>query len=263
LISVCVNVDTRPQSSTFRGLGEGVRSYELLTDGLRNKRKFFDGHQIEMIVYVDEHERLPVEILEEMRSIADCVVVRKHTKHYLGSDPHSDFNSASMLNCLSLARGEHICHMDMDTAVFGNASALEVTSDSKIFCYPSQWSPKPIEDPSFGKHVWASTRLFFCHRSMLKMDELYEAVRDPLTIYAKYGVPERVHNWLEHYIGLSAGYRVYYPPCDYSWMAFCWTGYKAGTLARLDGLPYERQVELIKAAGGMSYDGVDANMIPE
>src|SRR5690349_249232 len=106
-ISIVINCDTRPPKNTADQIFSGVVDTDFLTDGIVNKIKFFDGFDIEVILFIDKHQDIPQETLSYIYSMCDAVVIRKHT-----DEP--GFNDYNYHSALSLARGEIVCHFDQD-----------------------------------------------------------------------------------------------------------------------------------------------------
>jgi len=272
MISVVLNVDTRPVRSTFQGLHKGVSSRDFLrTPGLINKRNFFKGHEIELIVFVDEHDPLTAEEYFDLHTHADCVVVRKHRKYYRGSEPFSAFNDVNYLQALSMARGEYVAHFDQDMAAF---SADPSTVDwmlhtlefnhARFISYPSVNHPAPCHAPEYENKWWASTRFFICKRETLDFTVLERALRDPQWFYSTYDRPPRENPWTEQFLGIMAKYAVLYPhPNLESWAVFPWMTYRDGTLEKLNAMSHNEVAAAIHRAGGAGafYDGVDVNLM--
>jgi len=150
-ISLVINCDTRPQRDSFGGENlTGVVNEDFLTDGIYNKVKFFDGFDKEVIVSIDEHLPVPEETLRYIRTLADVVLIRKHTNE-------DGFNDNNYIRSLYLASGDIIIKVDQDTAMFAkNSKAVSdligTLSDCDFVSYPSLWSPFPVFDDSFN-HV--------------------------------------------------------------------------------------------------------------
>ena len=233
MISVVVNLDTRPgwkdrySSVTETGCGVcGVRSVDFFTDGIAAIRRFFNGHEIELIAYVDEHEPLDVPV------DADKLIVATHDS----SKPQ--WNDHLYLNALSYAKGDYVCHIDQDMALFRHPDAdvvsilfkyLEVC---KIACYPllttCPW--------------YASTRFFICKREDLPIDELRWCVDHLDEAVKKYPIPDVTEfTCLEQAMtGVVKG-MVMYP--DAGFIAFSWINYRMGLLRQLAALPFSAIVE--------------------
>ena len=128
-ISVVINCDTRSQRDEQSGLFNGVVNLDFLTDGIFNKIKFFDGFDIEVIVYVDEHNPVDEKTLDYLRAICSCVVIRKHTNE-------NSFNDYNYLSALSLARGKYIAHNYLYAVLFlrQNRLTVGVYQNYKSFC---------------------------------------------------------------------------------------------------------------------------------
>jgi len=237
-ISVIINCDTRSQKDEQTGLFGGVVNLDFLSDGIFNKKKFFDGFDIEVIVFIDEHNPVDEKTLSYLRTICDTVVVRKHTHE-------NGFNDYNYLSALSLARGNYIAHFDQDTAAFTFSpepvqELINLLEQYKFVSYPSYWSPNAVHDPSFGGRMWASTRFFMCKRETLKFDVLRNCIDEPEWAYKTFGDVPRRCNWLEHFLTLTNDNSVYYPPIQTEKLSiFTWEKYETYTLKRMNELPYE------------------------
>ena len=268
-LSIIINADTRPMREHATGLFNGAISRDFLLDGIKNKIAFFQGFDIELILFVDVHEQLSNDVLHELMVLCDKLVLSKHSRYYRGEEPCTRFNDINYLHALSLARGTHIAHFDQDTAAFTSSPAhIQALIDrldrgeNKFVSLPSANSPDPVHDDSFGGKWWASTRFFMCRREMIDLTALEHAIRDPEWAYSTYGRPNRINPWTEHHLTLIAGYNVFYPPIELDkWAAFSWSAYKGGTLAKMNALPYGEVANALHKAGGLPYDGVDANLL--
>ncbi len=272
MISVVLNCDTRPVSLAFQGLHKGVRSRDFLrTAGLLNKRNFFKGHEIELIVFVDEHEPLTAEEYYDLHTHADCVVIRKHSKYYRGANPFSAFNDVNYLHALSMVRGEHVAHFDMDMAAFSADGSVAdwmlgmlESGMHKFISYPSVNAPAPCHAPEYLDKWWASTRFFMCKRETLDFTVLERAIRDPQWFYSTYDRPPRENPWTEQFLGIMGDYQVLYPlPSLESWAVFPWMNYRDGALEKLNSMTHDQVAAAIHRAGGAGtfYDGVDVNLM--
>lgn len=272
MISVIINVDTRPVRLEFQGLKQGVSSRDFLVEGVRNKKKFFQTRpDTEFIVFVDEHEPLTNEQYSKLHAIADCVVVRRHSKRYREADPFHKFNDINYIQALAMARGEYIAHFDQDMAAFcANGSTIDWMinvlnkGEYRYISYPSANSPHPCAAPEYEGKFWASTRFFMCKREEFKFDVLEQAIREPEWFYEAYDRPPRINPWTEQFLGIMADYKVLYPHVDLDqWMVFPWMTYRDGTLEKLNSMPHLDVANAVRRAGGegVFYDGVDVNLL--
>lgn len=252
-LSIVINCDTRSQNLSFGGENlKGVSHRDLLTDGIYNKVKFFDGFDKEVIVYIDEHEPIDEDTLRYIKTLADCVVIRKHTNE-------ASFNCYNYVRALQMANGEIICHIDQDTNCFTSShepikEMISLLDMHKFVSYPSHWSPKPVIDESFGDRTWCSTRFFMCKAETLRFDELKEIIREPEIGYTHYGDSLRRCNWLEHFLTLTNGNDCLYPPMDIErYAVFSWATYDNYILKRLNELPYPQVRQFIESKGGVQY----------
>lgn len=251
-ISLIINCDTRPERKSQDGLFNGTVNLDFLTDGIYNKKKFFEGFDIETIVYIDEHLPIPQNELDYLRKETDCLVIRKHTNE-------NNFNDWNYWRALSMASGDIVCHIDQDTNLFTSGKEyveelINHLNNHKFVSYPSHWSPRAIHDPSFGNRTWASTRYFLCKKETLKLNELAECIKEPNWGYERYGDSPRRCNWLEHYLTLINEDSCYYPPIELNKGAiFTWSTYSRYVLMRLNEQPYNEVKEWIEKQGGIQY----------
>ena len=238
-ISLVINCDTRTPNDTAEHTFDGCVNNDFLVDGVINKIKFFDGFDIEVIVFVDEHNAVEASVLNKLLSMCDTVATRKHT-----SEPN--FNDRNYLRALQLAQGDIIVHFDQDSNAFAKSKEsiekfLSLLDTFDFVSYPSYWSPLPVHDETFD-HTWVSTRFFMCKRSAIDFDELTKCF-DYDYWCDKYPVNRKCH-WLEHWLGSIARYRkhsVYYPPLDLDNIAiFSWGTYRTGTIKMLNDMEYEQ-----------------------
>jgi hypothetical protein len=252
-ISICINSDTRSgfeeEQSQATGLFSGCKSKDFLTEGVLNKIIFFEGFEKEVILFVDEHNKVPAELVAQIKEMVDTLVIRKHTGGH-------HFNDKNYLAALRLCTGDVIAHFDQDCAAFteskeGVEKIISWLNEWKYVSYPSHWSPKPVDDKSFN-YVWCSTRFFICKRETIDFAEIEKCLND-YDYFCDTYKPSRICHWTEHIIGLSAGSSVYYPPLQNPFTIFCWNNYKTGTLKHLNELPYNEVINFINQNGGLHY----------
>lgn len=263
MISIVCNLDSRTgvgeAVSEFTGHNHGARHWDFFVHGLANKLRFFSGFKVELIVLIDEHEPVPEAILNQVRMMADCVIVRAHSRHYRGVEQVGYFNDLNYLRALFMASGEIIVHFDADTAAFTRDietvdGLLARLGLYRFVSYPSQWSPVPVIDLSFGRHTWASTRFFACQRETLQFDVLERALREPQWAYDQFGRPPRELPWLEHFLALTNGESVIYPPRDdANLLIFCFSKYVSGALPILNKISYDEVLNFVNSKGGICY----------
>ena len=235
-ISVVINCDSRPENGIAERMFEGTSSYDFLLEGVLNKVNFFKGFNTEFIVHIDHHLDIPPYILEELQTVTDTLIIRRHT----GEENFNDYN---YLRGLKQATGDIVVHFDQDTAAFTSSpepiqKLIDLLDTYKYVSYPSYWSPNPCEDATFN-YFWASTRFFMCKRETLDFAEIQKCLTDYDYFVAKYK-PSRVCHWLEHILSLTAGNSVFYPPLDtHNYTIFSWGSYKEGTLKMLNQMNYE------------------------
>lgn len=248
-ISAVINVDTRPQRDSIDSMFNGVCNLDFLVDGVKNKIKFLDGFDKEIILYVDQHTPIPYEKLIELNGITDVLVIRKHT-----DEP--SFNDWNYIRALQMASGDIVMHFDQDCAAFSSGKeAVEemigLLDRYDYVSYPSHWTPKAVVDNTFN-YMWVSTRFFVCKRQTLNFPEIIKCLTDYEYFCSTYK-PSRACPWTEHFLGLISNSNVFYPPIDLNKLAiFSWGSYKVGTLSELNNMDYE-QVKSWVASRGIRY----------
>lgn len=263
-ISLVINCDSRVgfqnNESTAEHMLDGCRSIDFMTEGIRNKQAFFKGFELETIVFLDEHEKIPESVVVEIRSMVDTLVIRKHDKRFDDMKEYPKFNDLNYLAALQLARGRYVAHFDSDSAAFTRndfapTMFIDLLGQFDYVSYPSHWSPKPVEDPSFD-YSWCSTRFFMCKREALDFTEIQRCLLSDEYLYGKYPASRKL-GWTEHILGLLAKYNgngVYYPKVDLdNYVIFSWSKYIIGTLAKINAMSYDEVKNYIEQAGGIQY----------
>jgi hypothetical protein len=252
-ISLIINCDTRPERDNQNGMFNGVVDRDFLTEGIKNKQKFFEGFDIETIVFIDKIEDISVQALDFLHQSCTTVVVRKHSEE-------NKFNDRNYISALSLARGEIICHIDQDVNLFASSKEsvqefINLLDQYDYVCYPSHWSPNPTHDPNYD-YYWASTRFFFCKRETLDFTEIIKCLFDSEYLYGKY--PASVRNpWTEHILALISKYSgkgVFYPRVEMDkTIIFTWSGYEKSTIKKLNEMSFQEVKEWVLSKGGIQY----------
>lgn len=238
-LSILINIDTRAENNSFGGENlTGCSNADFWTHGIYNKVKNFEGFDKEVIVSIDEHNELPQETLSYIRSLVDCLIIRKHT-----NEP--SFNDYTYFRTLNMASGDIIIHFDQDSNMFSLSKEevqkfIDLTNEHDFVSYPSWWSPVPTHDDSFD-HVWCSTRFFMCKREKLDLEEIRKCF--DYDYWIKTYPVNRKCPWTEHWVGSIAKYKnqsIFYPPMDTdNILIFSWKSYSKYTLMRLNEMPYE------------------------
>lgn len=253
-ISVVVNVDSRTENDKNKEMFRGVVSRDFLVDGIMNKRKLFDGFDIELICFLDEHEPVDEKTISEMRELCDTLIIRKHNKRFEDNNECSFFNDLNYLQSLFCARGDYIFHFDGDVAAFTESKEpideiINLLEKYDYVSYPSMWSPNPVDDSSFGGKYWCSTRFFACKRSTINFGEVLKCQLDYDYWKSTYPVPRLCH-WTEHIlssISWNTGKGVYYPPIDINkFILFTWENYEKYVLKRLNYQTFEQVRDWVK-----------------
>ncbi len=270
-ISIIVNLDTRPgfMEEFFKSerMSEGVRSLDFFMGGLKNKRNFFQGYDIEVIIYIDQHNPLPEDIKNHLiNSInfgnIDTLVFSKHKEWYNKWEYFPKWNDLNFLNAIILSKGEFIVHFDGDMAAFRmkDSSVIDEWIDwldsekYKFISYPSPNSPNVDIDPKWD-YNWASTRFFICKRDQIDYTEILKCTQNEDYLYGKYGEKYKRCPWLEHVLGIRIKKEeVFYPPPDlHRYMIFTWKSYYSGILEKLNEMDYIDVLKYIIRCGGMEY----------
>lgn len=248
LISLVINVDTRPENSQNKEMFKGVVDRDFLMEGVYNKIKFLDGFDIETIVFVDDHLGLSEKELSSLRNQASTLIIRKHNKEFEEQKDFTAFNDLNYLTALFAARGKYIFHFDGDMGAFSRnkeniQNLIDLLEHNDYVCYPTPWSPNPCHDESFGGKYFASTRFFCCKRSTLNFGELLKCQLDYDYWKTTYPVPRLCH-WLEHLLSSisyhTTGKGVFYPQFDSDkLLIFCWGTYEKYILQRLNNQTYD------------------------
>lgn len=261
LISCVINLDTRPERENQEQMFNGVVDREFLIEGLINKKRLFGEFEMELIVFIDEHQLIEESTMNMLRFLADTLIVRKHNKKFENQKEFSAFNDLNYLTALFSARGKYIFHFDGDIAAFAfSQEAIQeqigLLEKYDYISYPSHWSPNPVDDSSFGNKYWVSTRYFCCKRETLNFSEILKCQLDYDYWKETYPVPRLCH-WTEHIassISHHKGKGVYYPPIDYNkFILFCWDNYQKGLLEKLNTSSFEQVKEFVLSKGGIFY----------
>ncbi len=244
LISIVVNVDSRPENNTNEKMFNGVVNRDFLVDNVINKKKLFQGFDAEFIVFLDLHEEVSDETISHMRELADTLIIRKHNKSFEDVDNFAAFNDLNYLQALFCARGKYIFHFDGDVSAFASSPEpikeyIALLEQYDFVSYPSLWSPLPVHDDSFQGIFWVSTRFFCCKRSTLDFGELMRCQLDYDYWRTKYPRARLCH-WLEHILHNGKENCVIYPKVDFArFILFTWERYEKYILKRLNNQTFE------------------------
>ncbi len=240
-ISLVINCDNRDgylNDSSFvgeygSGSLQGVRSSELLTFGLLNKIKFFDGYNIQCIFYLDEHSPLSEKLFMEIDEIVKSC--GNNSKFICKSHNRTKYkwNDYIYLEALRLADGDFVVHFD------GDCSAYKKEGSDIVERY-FKWLDEGYKyvcqswDGTGDKMYWSSTRFFICKKETLEFDKIEQNFYvNPLM--------GKNNPCFESTIGIMAGEgKVLYPEReDDDYIIFCWSRYFKGTLEKLSKMPYD------------------------
>lgn len=267
-ISIAINVDSRP--GFLNGGEDGkTRSADFFTHGVKNKRKFFEGHDMEVVLYIDLIEQLPDTLWNELKDMSekaeiDNVIVARHNETYCG-ERFLKWQCINFLHAMIQARGKYLVHFDGDMAAFRKQNSNVVSrflsylnKDFDFVSYPSPFSPGPLppgkeSDGMPNPYWWASTRFFICKREFIDYTEIVKCLRDGDYLQSRYG--KTGWPWLEHVLGMMARGRVIYPklePEDH--LIFSWSHYESGVLPKLNDMNYQDVLSyVVKTCGGMNH----------
>lgn len=266
-ISIVINLDTRPINLKEGEMGSGVTSSDLLVETVKNKINFFKGFDIEVIAFIDLHNKISPYDLSELLEICDKVVLSKN-KHWGSENCAEKPNDYNYLHALSLAKGEYVAHFDMDMAAFTRnelpiLSLIEMLDqhDFDYVCYPSEHTPAPCHDDSYD-YWWASTRFFMCKRESLFLGHIQECLEDRNFFNQLYPSDKNLH-WMEHILGRISGKdRVIYPPFDLTnYAIFSFKTYHYGLMRELNAMDYDSVGRYINSCRGIFYP-CDLTAIP-
>lgn len=244
-VSLVINCDTRrgwlDDATAIKDYGDqslgGCRSVDFMLDGVRNKRAFLEGCDLETILFIDEREPLPPDVVLQLSELQQAGEI---TKLVIEKVNHGEprWNDRLYVRALRHATGDFVAHFDGDAAAFKRAgfpfaeqAIARLHSGCKFVCQQT-----PLDESVHGMW-WASTRFFFCQRATLDLDEAIRCLTDTYR-HQKYG---RKHcPCFEHIIALIAGGGVLYPPCDNAnFVVVNWVHYYRGLLAKLNALSYD------------------------
>ena len=262
IISVVINTDTRQgylsKENTVGDFGvgslQGVRSKDLLTDGIRQKIKYFDGYQIQLILFIDVHEPISKELMGEMKEIVFAcgndskIITKPHSKN------RHRWNDWLYIDALKEATGAYVVHFDQDCNAYKKEGSNIVESyfaylnaGSKYVCQP--WDG--VGDPMYH----ASTRFFICKRETLNFADIESSLVTPF---------RGKHNpCLEFSLGILAGEgTVLYPSRnDDDYIIFSWAKYHVGLIKYLNEKPYDEVINYIRDCGMFGANDVIAKPI--
>lgn len=256
MISIVINADTRPpmDRETFtvgddggQGSLHGCRSWDYLVDLPKAVHKFFEGHEHEVILYIDEHEKIPDTICHQWENLVAYASSNDKMSHR--------WNDKLYLNSLAKAKGDYVVKMDQDACIFRDPSCDIVDrylkwldEGYKFICQPTN-----LTKQQHGMW-WASTRFFICKRETLDFESLWNAVDNPTGLFAKYSWSGPNHfPCLEHLLGVTAGDNgVLYPPReDDNYLVFSWARYVKGTIKKLLDMTYSEAAKIVAQDWGL------------
>ncbi len=240
MISLVINCDSRVgyknEVSTVGDFGQGslqgVRSTDLLTHGVQQKINFFRGYDIQVILYIDRHEDISQDVMDEIES----------TVHACSNNSKIIFKENDRTKYKWNDRIYYVCHMDGDANCYRTDECdivdryVDWLDTYKYVCQP--WD-------GVGNEMYhASTRFFICKRETLESAFKTDLLANP---YMGKHSP-----CLEFALGYHAGEgNVLYPQReDENYIVFSWARYYQGTLAMLNKMhPSDVLEYIIKGLG--------------
>lgn len=251
MISIVINADTRKGfNNQFMSVGEfengqpnGIRSVDLLTDGVINKMNFFRGYDTQCILYIDIHESIPDETMEKIREIVfsygndSKIVLHPH------SESENRWNDRLYIDAMKLADGDYIVHFDNDCNAFRSDECNIIEQYFKWLDGGYNFICAPIHPLQKERWYWASTQFFICKKEILNFEIIESCLYTPLM---------GKHNpCLEYTLGILYGEdTVLYPERNNNdYMVFCWWTYKRGLLKELNEKPYTEVKDFIINCG--------------
>lgn len=174
VISIVINCDTRigylNDKSTIGDYGggslQGVRSKDLLTEGIKNKLKFFEGYRIQCILFIDIHEPLSKELHEEIKEIVyscgndSMIITQPHSKEKY------KWNDWLYIDALREATGDYVVHFDGDSNAYKREGSDIVERYFKWLDNGYKYVCQTWDKIGFEMY-WASTRFFICKKETM------------------------------------------------------------------------------------------------
>ncbi len=250
-IDVIINADTRQgylsDKSTVGDFGsgslQGVRSVDLLIEGVKNKMNFFEGYDTRCVLIIDEHEKLSDALFMEISSLVKSY--GNNSKLIVRTFDHISWkwNDKLYIESLKQATGDYVVHFDNDCCAYKNPEFDIVKGYMELLDTGYKYICQPW-DRVGDEMYWASTRFFICKRETLD----WNLIESNLYINPLQG---KNNPCLEHTTGILAGEeKVLYPPRDdENYIIFCWASYFSGLMKHLNNIPYEEVIKYLKDCG--------------
>lgn len=249
ILTTIINADTRDGWLQDRSaIGEygnvslcGCRSVDFLTEATIARNRFLDSPLItkrRTILYVDIHNPIPDDVRARLAELLDAgeltaVVEAPHSK-----DSHR-WNDRLYCRALELATDtDLIAHWDGDCIGYRREGfdvlALYLEHLNSGASYVCQQTPLSKEE---HKMQHASTRFFLTRAATIDIRDAERLLDDGARRLRFAG---RHLPCLEHLLGAMAGDTVLYPSCqNEDFAVWSWVHHFKGTIAKLNGMPYE------------------------
>src|SRR4030042_3853389 len=193
-ISVTINLDTRPgfmeEVSRENEIGKGARSLDFLTEGIINKRRFFEnaGYNVEITAFIDLHQPIPDNIYPKLlpsNGLVNNLVINHHVEYFMNNVEFSPkWNDINFLHSMIMGRGKYLVHFDGDMSGFCNDKSIiqgwiDLLKQGKYdyISYPTRYSPNPDKNTTWD-YWWASTRFFICKRETIDYSEIVKCLNN-------------------------------------------------------------------------------------
>ena len=257
MISLVINCDTRPGAELpvsaigdfSAGSLQGVRSFDLLTEGIRTKNKFFAGHDIETLVFIDIHLPIPEDVQTELDAMVASGEITTLVCQEYNRKRHK-WNDHIYLHALREAKGDYIVHFDGDVCAFRKDDYTVVDKYFDLLENGYKYICQPTQITDHGM-LHASTRFFICKRETLDLDEVERCLDDN---YRRTTHGDRHCPCLEHILGLLVNDgEVLYPEADNeNYCVFSWVSYHKGVLSKLNNTTYNKVYDYVfTTCGGL------------
>lgn len=269
MISIVINADTRPpmDRDVFtvgddggQGSLHGCRSWDYLTHLPLAVHKFFEGHDHEVLLFIDEHEPIPSDMWAYWNQLSQPNGWLRIISEKCDHSSHR-WNDRLYLHALDKGinwpgrNPDYVVHMDQDCVIFRDPKCDIVDRYKKWLNegYEFICQPTNLEKREHGMW-WASTRFFMCKRATLNFDRLWASLDRPDSLFSHYAWSGPNHfPCLEHLLGVVAGDAgVLYPPReDDGYLVFSWARYIKGILPKLLDMPYSEVEHIVASRWGL------------
>jgi hypothetical protein len=251
LLSLIITADTRKGFNNEsisvgefeNGQPNGTRSVDFLLEGVLQKINFFRGYDIQVVLFIDQHEQIPDRLFMQICNIVHAcgnnskVICKPHDR------TQYRWNDKIYIEALKLAEGDYVVKFDADCNAYRSNECDIVDAYMDLLDEGYKYICQPKHPEQKEKWGFASTQFFVCKRETLDLPLIEQSLYTPL---------KGKHNpCLEFTLAILAGEdNVLYPPRDNdSYMIFCWWKYESGLLKKLNEMLYPEVKEFILKSG--------------